>query len=286
MPWVACSPSSVTRGGPGTGRDLCRCAAAARGRRHGVFREHGERLDGPLARLRDLGPDPAAVRPQQPRAAVVGQHHLDDRAQPGLGLRVVDGRDRLDAPVEVALHQVGRADVALGARRRWRTSRSASAPGTRPRSSAPGSAPTRPATPGTSSTCRARSGRSATPASLTRVQRRDRRRCRRWRCILMTMRPAPRPRALAASRSISSMNRGRSVMRRDEQPPEARWRESPVRTLNRSVTSAPSSSRQVSSPKSSTAARSCRCSCRSRCGRSGAGRCPRAGRPAPPWSAS
>ena len=47
------------------------------------------------------------------------------------------GHDRLDPPVEVAVHQVGRADVPVGRRRRSRSPRSASARGTRRRSSGP-----------------------------------------------------------------------------------------------------------------------------------------------------
>ncbi len=67
---------------------------------------------------------------------------------------------------------------------------------------------------------------------------------------LITIRAGAPVRALAASRSTSSLNRDRSVIGATSSRRNARWRDRPVRTLNRSVTSAPSSSRQVSSPTS------------------------------------
>src|SRR5829696_53175 len=67
---------------------------------------------------------------------------------------------------------------------------------------------------------------------------------------LMTMRAGAPPRARTASRSMSSRIRGRSVIGATRSLRNTRWRERPVSTLNRSVTSAPSSSRHDSRPRS------------------------------------
>ena len=61
----------------------------------------------------DLGAHPARVRLELPGTPVVGEHQLDDLGDPGPGLGVLDRDDGLDAPVEVAVHEVGRADVPL-----------------------------------------------------------------------------------------------------------------------------------------------------------------------------
>ena len=81
--------------------------------REGVLLEDLERVDRALAALDRLGPDPGRVGLELPRPAVVGEHHVDDLGQAGLRLVVLDRGDRLDPPVEVAVHQVGRADVPL-----------------------------------------------------------------------------------------------------------------------------------------------------------------------------
>ncbi len=62
--------------------------------------------------------------------------------------RVLDRRVELDARVEVARHEVGRADVDAGRRRRARRRRSASARGSGRRRRRRGCSPRRPATPG------------------------------------------------------------------------------------------------------------------------------------------
>ena len=67
----------------------------------------------PGAPFEDLGPLPAAVRLELPRPPVVGEHQVDDRDEARAGLTVLDGHDRLDPPVEVAVHEVGRTDVPL-----------------------------------------------------------------------------------------------------------------------------------------------------------------------------
>ena len=48
-----------------------------------------------------------------PRKVVVGQGHVEDLVQPELQIRINDRRQRLDAPVEVALHHVSRPDVVV-----------------------------------------------------------------------------------------------------------------------------------------------------------------------------
>ena len=94
---------------------------------------------------------PAAVGVELPGQRVVGQVHLEDLLEAGLQLGLVDRHQRLDAPVEVAGHQVGRADEDPWAgrdRRRWRSGRSGCARGSGRRSTAPGCAPTARARPG------------------------------------------------------------------------------------------------------------------------------------------
>src|SRR5207302_8788479 len=61
-------------------------------------------LDG-----RNLGP--GAVGLELPRQSVVGQVHVEDLLEAGSQLVVGDGRQGLHAPIEVAGHQVGRAEV-------------------------------------------------------------------------------------------------------------------------------------------------------------------------------
>src|SRR5438128_2502258 len=60
-----------------------------------------------------LDPPPGIGRVELPCAAIVSQHDLDDLAQAGPAVQVSDRRDRLDATVEVALHDVRRADEEL-----------------------------------------------------------------------------------------------------------------------------------------------------------------------------
>ena len=68
--------------------------------------------------------------------------------------------------------------------------------------------------------------------------------------ILMMIRPGAPARALPVSRSTSSRNRDAEGHRRDEQATEHPLAGEPGQQLNRSVTSAPSSSRQESRPMS------------------------------------
>ena len=66
----------------------------------------------------------------------------------------------------------------------------------------------------------------------------------------MMIRAGVPARALLASRSTSSRNRERRVVGATIRRRNTRWRDSPVSELNRSVTSAPSSSRHESRPMS------------------------------------
>ena len=120
------STSTGSRAGLGHARGSSdparRRAAAARRRRapdaRAPFLEHLERVDRARPALERLGPDPRRVGLELPRPAVVGEHHLDDLGEARLGLVILDRHDRLDPPVEVAIHQVGRPDVPLARRRR------------------------------------------------------------------------------------------------------------------------------------------------------------------------
>ena len=59
--------------------------------------------------------------PELPGIGVVGEGAIEHVAELVLQRRVLDRRDQLDAVVEVARHQVGRADVDVRARRRARS---------------------------------------------------------------------------------------------------------------------------------------------------------------------
>ena len=54
---------------------------------------------------------PATVGPQHPGVGVVGEDEVEDLEQPRLQLGIAHRHQHLDPPVQVALHQVGRADV-------------------------------------------------------------------------------------------------------------------------------------------------------------------------------
>src|SRR5205085_2750895 len=56
---------------------------------------------------------PDRVGAQLPRIAVVRKQRLDDATDPRTRLRVVDRDDGFHAPIEVAFHEVRRADVPL-----------------------------------------------------------------------------------------------------------------------------------------------------------------------------
>ena len=60
-----------------------------------------------------LDPPPPGVGPEAPGPPVVGLHDPDDLGDPVAGVAVLDRHERLDPPIEVALHQVGRPDVPL-----------------------------------------------------------------------------------------------------------------------------------------------------------------------------
>src|SRR3990172_4611424 len=69
-------------------------------------------IDGsPPAAARRLHAPPVPVRAERPGAPVVTAHHCEHLSDACLGGRVLDGGHGLDAPVEVALHEIGRADV-------------------------------------------------------------------------------------------------------------------------------------------------------------------------------
>ena len=57
-----------------------------------------------------------AVRVELPGRDVVGEVELEDLLETGAQLRLEHRNQRLDAPVEVALHQVRRADEVAGHR--------------------------------------------------------------------------------------------------------------------------------------------------------------------------
>ena len=65
-----------------------------------------------------LGPLPAAVGRQHPRPPVVGEHRPDDLVDLESRVRVVDGHERLDPAVEVAVHEVRRSRCTTPGRRR------------------------------------------------------------------------------------------------------------------------------------------------------------------------
>src|SRR5215217_4321262 len=69
----------------------------------------------PALTLARLAPLPAAVLQQLPGLDVVGQHDVQDLLEPAGQVGVGDRGDHLDPQVEVAGHQVGRADVVLAA---------------------------------------------------------------------------------------------------------------------------------------------------------------------------
>src|SRR5215218_10125694 len=70
--------------------------------------------DPPLA-LGRLAPVPGAILRQLPGLDVVGQHDVQDLLKPAGQVGVGHRGDHLDPQVEVAGHQVGRADVVLAA---------------------------------------------------------------------------------------------------------------------------------------------------------------------------
>src|SRR5215213_6232138 len=69
----------------------------------------------PALALARLAPLPAAVLQQLPGLDGVGQHDVQDLLEPAGQVGVGDRGDHLDPQVEVAGHQVGRADVVLAA---------------------------------------------------------------------------------------------------------------------------------------------------------------------------
>jgi len=75
----------------------------------------GELLEAPMGVHADLGGHlgPGAVRTELPRQRVVLPVDIEDALQAVDELLVRDGSQGLDAAVEVAGHEVGRADVVL-----------------------------------------------------------------------------------------------------------------------------------------------------------------------------
>ena len=90
-------------------------SAAARRSRRRRARSMASSLSRPATltpvHVRDAAPAP--VRPEHPGVGVVGEDQVENLEQAGLQLGVVHRHQHLDAPVEVALHQVGRADEEL-----------------------------------------------------------------------------------------------------------------------------------------------------------------------------
>ena len=142
-------------------------AAAAGGRRPSGTSAPARRARS-VARAETL---PAVVGLQLPAHDVVGEVELEHLVEPRLVLGVDDRHQHLDATIEVARHQVGRADEVQrsGRRRRVavaRTGRSGSARGSDRAASARGWSRTDRARRHAGSRCRGRRGRSARPPRL------------------------------------------------------------------------------------------------------------------------
>ena len=223
-----------------------------RGRRRGVLLEHGEGVD--RARRGTGGPRSGSTSPsgcELPRPAVVGEHDLDDprpsracASWSSTGVTTSTRRSRLRSMRSAEpMYHSGRPPLP-NIQIRECSRNSPTIERTRMCSDTPGQRPAR------GSTRRGRCRSMSTPAldasySASMIWRVDER-------VDLEHDPAPGvpARACAASRSISSRNRTRSVIGATSSRRNTRWRERPVSTLNRSVTSAPSSSRQDRIPRS------------------------------------
>jgi hypothetical protein len=56
-----------------------------------------------------VDPLPAPVAPKFPCGGVIGQHDVEERADPLLQLRILHGRHDLEAAIEIARHEIGTA---------------------------------------------------------------------------------------------------------------------------------------------------------------------------------
>ena len=133
--------------------------------------------------------------------------------------RVGDPHQRLDPAVEVAVHQVGRADPdtrRVAAVAEPEDPRVLQEPAER--SSGPGCSPTAPARPGAARRCRGRSGRPCTPAWRGPVERVDDPLVDQ-RVHLEPDQARPAGRTCAISRSIRSTMPAADAVRGDQQPP-------------------------------------------------------------------
>ena len=119
--------------------------------------------------------------------------------------RVLDRRDELDARVEVARHEVGRADVDRRSRRRARRRRCASARGSARRPRRRGCSPRRPGTPGTRQQMPRMLRSTGTPACDARYSAWMQRAVDERVHLHRDARRLAAPRARRPCRSISSM---------------------------------------------------------------------------------
>ena len=164
------TPARTSRPAPRPRRPPARTAATSAAPAGSPQVDRGP-LEGLLLQLqvgleRAVPRPPGVQRSSSRRHARVSSARLTARisSMPWPQVRVLDRHHRLDPAVQVPGHQVGRADEVdrrAGAARRWRTGRSASAPGSARRRCAPGCCPTARAPRAAGSRCRGRSGRSA-----------------------------------------------------------------------------------------------------------------------------
>ena len=105
--------------------------------------------------------DPGAVGLQLPGRRALVEGDVEQLADLADVRRVGDRGEHLDAAVEVAVHQVGRADARPTAGRRWRTRTAGCARGTGRECCGPGCSRSAPARRGGSCRCRAPTGRPA-----------------------------------------------------------------------------------------------------------------------------
>ena len=207
-------------------------------------------------------------------------------ASRALRLVVLDRDDRLDPPVEVAIHQVGRADVPLA------LAAVLEAPDPRVLEEL---ADDRADADALGDARQARLERAGAADDQVDVDAGLRRRGRAPRStatstIALSLRTirAGRPACGVADLALDEVQEPRpQAVRRDEQPAERPL----ARQAGQDVEQVGDVGADLRAGRSAgrgrrTAGRSSGCSCRSRCGRSGAGRSPRAGRRAPSSSAS
>ena len=183
-----------------------------------------------------------------PRPAVVGEQDLDDPGEPVARLEVLDRHDRLDPPVEVAVHEVGRPDVPL------RIAAVGEAPDPRvleeladDRSNADALGQARHA--GLERTRAADDQLDPDPRPRRLVERLDAGHVHDRVELEDDARLVADARVLDLAGDELEEPRSEAVRATSSRRNEC-WRDRPVSTLNRSVTSAPISGRAVSRPRS------------------------------------